>query len=131
MISHVQYTEQGYINATVDGVEMTIPDVPSNRHRRMIAEWEAKGNTIAPYVAPVEKPQPKRYSKKLLFEAMTEAEYAKFESYETQHSKREARMFREATELNEADEGFAKVLGLMQAAYGEDRAAELLAAAEF
>lgn len=97
--------------------------------------WESGAVVDKPddFIAPIEKAlePPKRYSKKALFEAMTEAEYAKFETYETQQSKREARMFREATELHEADAGFPKVLSLMQAAYGEDRASELLAAAEF
>ena len=48
-----QYTEQGSIKATFDGgPEMSIPDNAGNRHRQMIAEWEAEGNTIAAYVAP-------------------------------------------------------------------------------
>lgn len=46
------YTEAGAVEITVDGVRMTVPDDPANRHRRMIAEWEAQGNTIQPYVPP-------------------------------------------------------------------------------
>lgn len=80
------------------------------------------------HVAP--QPMPARYSKKKLFEAMTDAEYETFEATESGQTAKDRRVFREATELSEADPGFAKVLGLMQAAYGEDRAAELLAAAE-
>lgn len=47
-----QFSETGSILAIIDGVEMTVPDDISNRHRRMIADWEAAGNTIAPFVAP-------------------------------------------------------------------------------
>lgn len=46
------FTEDGFIEATIDGVLMTVPDTMTNRHRRMIAEWEAEGNTIPPYVPP-------------------------------------------------------------------------------
>lgn len=46
------YTETGSIDATIDGIRMTVPDATSNRHRRMIAEWEADGNTIPPYDPP-------------------------------------------------------------------------------
>lgn len=46
------YTQSGSIEATVEGVRMTVPDDMANRHRQMIAEWEEAGNTIPPYVAP-------------------------------------------------------------------------------
>lgn len=43
------YTESGSIEATIEGVRMTVPDDMGNRHRQMIAEWEAEGNTIPAY----------------------------------------------------------------------------------
>lgn len=46
------YTENGSIEATIEGVRWVVPDDPSNRHRQMIAEWEAEGNTIPPYEPP-------------------------------------------------------------------------------
>lgn len=46
------YTQFGSIDATIDGIRMTVPDDIANRHRQMIAEWEAEGNTIPPYVPP-------------------------------------------------------------------------------
>ncbi len=46
------YTREGTIEVTIDGLGMTVPDDMSNRHRRMIAEWEAAGNTIPAYVPP-------------------------------------------------------------------------------
>ncbi|MHA7968974.1 DUF4376 domain-containing protein [Rhizobium sp. CAU 1783] len=51
MIVH-GYTATGAVDATIDGLRMAIPDDPSNRHRRMIASWEADGNIIPPYVLP-------------------------------------------------------------------------------
>ena len=32
--------------ATIDGVSMTIPKDPANRHYQAIQEWVAEGNTI-------------------------------------------------------------------------------------
>ena len=48
------YTEGGAIRVIFDGdgSESIVPDDPGNRHRQMIAEWEAEGNTIPPYVPP-------------------------------------------------------------------------------
>lgn len=51
-ITSAIYTASGSILATIDGVEMTVPDDMGNRHRRILAEWEAGGGIIAPYVAP-------------------------------------------------------------------------------
>lgn len=48
------YTASGSIDATIDGIRMIVPDDMSNRHRQMIAEWEAQGNTIPAYVPPPE-----------------------------------------------------------------------------
>lgn len=48
------YTESGAIRVILDGEESEIgvPDDMGNRHRQMIAEWEAEGNTIPPYDEP-------------------------------------------------------------------------------
>lgn len=45
-------TESGAIRIGIDGIEMLVPDAMANRHRQMIAEWEAEGNTIPPYIEP-------------------------------------------------------------------------------
>ena len=49
------YTESGAIRVVFDGSESesVVPDDMTNRHRRMIADWEAEGNTIPPYVPTV------------------------------------------------------------------------------
>lgn len=48
MIVH-GYNAAGAIEITLDGVLITVPDDPRNRHRQMIAAWEAQGNTIPAY----------------------------------------------------------------------------------
>jgi len=52
MIESARYTESGSIIAVIDGVQMSVPDDMANRHRQMLVEWEAEGNTIEPYVPP-------------------------------------------------------------------------------
>ena len=44
----IGYTESGTIRVIFDGDEdeSFVPDDIGNRHRAMIAEWEAEGNTI-------------------------------------------------------------------------------------
>jgi len=54
MIESARYAESGSIIAIIDGVPMTVPDDMANRHRQMLAEWEAQGNVIEPYVPPPE-----------------------------------------------------------------------------
>lgn len=45
--------EQTSITVEIDGKPFSVPNNPGNRHRQMLAEWEAEGNVIAPYVVPV------------------------------------------------------------------------------
>ena len=52
MIESARYTKSGSIIAVIDGVQMSVPDDMANRHRQMLVEWEAEGNTIEPYVPP-------------------------------------------------------------------------------
>ena len=60
MIELARCTELGSIHAVIDGVEMTVPDDTANRHRIMLAEWEAEGNLITPYTEPMLTPEEKR-----------------------------------------------------------------------
>ena len=39
-------TEPSHIEATIDGIQMTVPLDPANRHYAAILEWVAEGNTI-------------------------------------------------------------------------------------
>lgn len=52
------YTKSGAIRVIFAGDEneSMVPDSMANRHRQMIAEWEAEGNTIPPYVPPTVDP---------------------------------------------------------------------------
>ncbi|SOC47678.1 hypothetical protein SAMN05892877_13223 [Rhizobium subbaraonis] len=77
------YNAFGDISATIDGTLFCVPDDPGNRHRQLIAEWEAEGNTIPPYQpAPVAPPAITRRQMLLgllsigITEAMVEAEIA-------------------------------------------------------
>ncbi|SCD24315.1 hypothetical protein [Brucella inopinata] len=54
------FNKYGYIDAVIDGETMIVPDNMENRHRVMLAEWEANGNTITPYAEPVLTPEEKR-----------------------------------------------------------------------
>ena len=53
-IQSAQYEEGGtVIKVTMDnGQEYGVPDDMDNTDRRGLAEWEAEGNTIEPYVEP-------------------------------------------------------------------------------
>jgi len=44
--------ENKFISVTINGAQGSVPNDMGNRHRQMIAEWEAEGNTIPPYAAP-------------------------------------------------------------------------------
>lgn len=52
MIESAKFTESGTIEAVIDGVKYFIPDDMANRHRQMLAEWEADGGVIHPYAPP-------------------------------------------------------------------------------
>lgn len=52
MIVH-NYTEYGDIEITINSTFMIVPDDMRNIDRQTIAEWEALGNTIPPYIPPV------------------------------------------------------------------------------
>lgn len=54
------YTETGSIAIIDHGEELVVPDDPLNRHRRLIADWEAEGNTIPPYAPPTMTDEEKR-----------------------------------------------------------------------
>lgn len=125
----MQYRYANELNTVVeaiseDGASRMIPAEDWN------PEWvalEAGGAEIAAYVPP--PGPPRRYSKRQLFGAMTDAEYDLFQQAEAQQSERKRAVFRHATELAENDADWSEFLALMTAAYGEARSAELLEAA--
>jgi hypothetical protein len=52
----IGYTQSGSIKAVIGGTEWVVPDDLSNSHRRLIAGWEAQGNTIPAYAPPPPSP---------------------------------------------------------------------------
>jgi hypothetical protein len=62
------YTESGAIRVIFDGDENEsfVPDDMANRHRQMIAEWEAAGNVIPAFEPPPE-PVPNNISDRQFF----------------------------------------------------------------
>lgn len=73
-ITSASYNEFGLIIAVIDGITMIVPDAMENTERQLIAEWEAKGNTITPYVAPP-LPPIALSADTLFFDRMTDEEY--------------------------------------------------------
>ena len=49
----IGYTSTGTIEIDIEQTRYTVPDDMGNRHRQMVAEWEAEGNTIPAYTPPV------------------------------------------------------------------------------
>lgn len=51
----IGYTEGGSIRVILDhnDYESFVPDDMANRHRQLIAEWEAEGNVIPPFEIPL------------------------------------------------------------------------------
>ena len=45
-VSETPMPNEPIIRATIDGIEMTVPQDPDNRHYIAIQEWVAEGNTI-------------------------------------------------------------------------------------
>jgi hypothetical protein len=53
IIESARYTDMNEIRAFMQGEDRLIPSDPANRDRQFLAEWEAEGNAIAPYVPPL------------------------------------------------------------------------------
>ena len=53
-ITSAKYTDNQHksIKVVLDGQAMHVPDNMDNTDRQAVAEWEAEGNTIEPYVEP-------------------------------------------------------------------------------
>jgi len=64
------FTADGAIEITTDGTTISVPDDMANRHRQIIAEWEAEGNVIPPFV-PGPAPCPSLTRRQLLLGLLT------------------------------------------------------------
>lgn len=75
------YNQYGAIRITVDECEAVVPDDMENRYRQMIAEWEAEGNEIPPYVPPeIEPVTSYQLFKSTFISRMTDLEAASMET---------------------------------------------------
>lgn len=63
-----EFNMSGSIDAIIDGVRMNIPDDMGNRYRQILADWEALGNRISPYIAPA--PQPRLVLKRVIVDRL-------------------------------------------------------------
>ena len=45
-VSETPMPNEPIIRVTIDGIEMTVPQDPANRHSQAIKEWVAEGNKI-------------------------------------------------------------------------------------
>jgi hypothetical protein len=67
MIESAAYADayESSITVTIDGIAMSVPANPLNRHWRELADWVAQGGVIEPYIAPPESPPPRDLSAEL------------------------------------------------------------------
>ena len=119
------FTDSGCIDVTIEGVRMTVPDDPANRHRQTIAEWESEGNSIPPYVPPNPTDQP--YRKSVFIRRMTDAEAETTEGVLANVPAKLRLMFNSAEYFVSDDPLFTDLQTSVGAALGTGRAAELLA----
>lgn len=124
-VSSVKYTKTGLIIAMIDGQEMTVPDDMKNGHRAMIADWEAAGNVIEPYV-----PEPEAVISipaVTLWERMTEAEGEQVEAVMQTQPFRIRQIFTTAQTYRSDHELWPLLQQVSAELFGEQRAGELLA----
>lgn len=127
MIENARYTAEGSIVATIDGTEWTVPDDMANSFRQRIAEWEAEGNTIAPYEPP-ETPAPVIVVFPAdLWRRATDEEAEAIDQTMGAQPLRIRRIFTSALEYRSDDEMWSLLMGAATQLFGEARAAELLA----
>lgn len=127
MINSAKYTKQGSIFAIIDDQEMTVPDDIENRHRAMIAEWEAVGNLIEPYL-PEPKPEPVIIIPVVtLWERMTDAEAIQVSDVMATQPIRTRQIFLTANTFRSDHELWPLLQQVAASLFGVERAAELLA----
>ena len=127
MIDNAKYTKSGSIIATIDNKDMTIPDDMANRHRVMLAEWEAAGNVIEPYV-PEPLPEPVIIIPAVtLWERMTDAEAIQVNDAMATQPIRTRQIFLTANTFRSDHELWPLLQQIASRLFGVERAAELLA----
>lgn len=129
-IEVIGYIGPGVIEAVIDGERAAVPDDMSNRHRRMIAEWEAQGNTIPPYEAP-DEPEPVTILYPAdLWRRVTDDEAALIVGAMDQQPLRVRKIFETAQVYRSDDEMWSLLHDAAVTLFGEERAAVILAPSE-
>lgn len=127
MIEKVKYNEFGYIQATIDDVEFTIPDDLENRYRQMIAKWEKEGNKIEPYVPPEPEQNVIIVPALTLWRRMTENEAEQVNEEMQTQPFRTRKIFETAANFRSDDELWPLLEQIATQLFGAERASELLA----
>ena len=127
IVSNVKYTKTGLLLAMIDGQEMTVPDDMENGHRAMIADWEAVGNAIEPYVPGPEAPTVISIPAVTLWERMTEAEGEQVEAVMQTQPFRIRQIFTTAQTYRSDHELWPLLQQVASELFGAQRASELLA----
>lgn len=119
------YTEHGMVTAVIDGVSMSVPNDMGNRYRQHIAEWEAAGNTIQPYV-PKSPPSKVKLFKSTFILRMTPDEASLMEALLLQEQAW-IRLLYQSVEYFVVNDGLVDYLRMVLAGqFGDKRADELL-----
>ena len=119
------FTQDGMIDATIDGARLPIPDDLADHRRQMVAEWEAEGNTIPAYVPPEPVPLTKLF-KSTFVRRMTASEAAAMEQV-LQAEEPWLRMLYQSIEYFMLDDALVMYLHMtLENAFSGERADELL-----
>ena len=127
MIESAKYTLDGSIITVIDGQDTTVPNDMENRHRIMLAEWEAAGNVILAYVPEPEAPAVISISAVTLWERMTEAEGEQVDAVMQSQPFRIRQIFMTAQTYRSDHELWPLLQQVTTDLFGGQRAGELLA----
>lgn len=129
MIESAKYTETGSILVVIDGEELSVPgDDFGNRHRIMLANWEAEeGNEIQPYVPPEPESVVTILPAVTLWERTTSSEAAQIEDVMATQDPRSRNIFRTAQTFRSDHELWPILKTLATQLFGAERAEQLLA----
>lgn len=127
MIECAKYTLDGSIITVIDGQETTVPDDMENRHRILLANWEAAGNVISVYVPEPEAPTVISIPAVTLWERMTEAEGEQVEAVMQTQPFRIRQIFTTAQSYRSDHELWPLLQHVATELFGAQRAGELLA----
>ncbi len=126
-VSSAKYTITGLIIAMIDSQEMTVPDDMENGHRILLADWEAAGNVIEPYVPEPEDLAVISIPAVTLWERMTEAEGEQVEAVMQTQPFRIRQIFTTAQTYRSDHELWPLLQQVATELFGAQRAGELLA----